>query len=92
VSDGQYGSHVDVGRRVGDKQQFGIRFNGLYQDGSTATDKQSKRATLAALGLDWRTDTVRLAADFYVSKDNVNGVTRGITVGRGLDTPDVPKP
>ncbi|MEZ7809108.1 TonB-dependent siderophore receptor [Alcaligenes phenolicus] len=92
VSDGQFGSHVDVGRRFGDKQQFGIRFNGLYQDGSTATDKQSKRATLAALGLDWRTDTVRLAADFYVSKDNVKGVTRGITVGRGLDTPDVPKP
>lgn len=92
VSDGQYGSHVDVGRRFGDKQQFGIRFNGLYQDGNTSTDKQSKRATLAALGLDWRTDTVRLAADFYVNKDNVKGVTRGITVGRGLDTPDVPKP
>lgn len=92
VSDGQYGSHIDVGRRFGEKQQFGIRFNGLYQDGNTSIDQQSKRATLGALGLDWRTDTVRLAADFYVSKDNVKGVTRGITVGRGVDTPDVPDP
>ncbi len=92
VSEGQYGTHVDVGRRFGEEQQVGIRFNGLYQDGRTSADGQSKRAALGAFGLDWRNERVRLAADLYASKDNVSGVNRGITVNRGLGRPDAPNP
>lgn len=92
VSDGQYGTHVDVGRRFGDNQQVGIRFNGLYQDGRTSVEGQSKRTTLGAFGLDWRNERVRLAADLYANKDNGSSVNRGITVGAGLQRPDVPNP
>jgi len=92
VSDGQYGAHLDMGRRFGDAQQFGIRFNGLYQDGNMAADGQSKRAQLGALGLDWRSERVRLAADMYSNRDKVSGVTRGVTIAPGLGVPDVPDP
>ncbi|CAM3499654.1 TonB-dependent receptor plug domain-containing protein [Halomonas casei] len=33
MSDAQLGGHLDVGRRLGDDQQFGVRFNGVYRDG-----------------------------------------------------------
>lgn len=92
VSDGQYGAHLDMGRRFGETQQFGIRFNGLYQDGDMPADGQSKRAQMAALGLDWRFDRVRLAADMYVNNDKVSGVTRGVTIAPGLALPDAPDP
>ncbi len=92
VSDGQYGMHVDMGRRFGDKQQLGIRFNGLHHDGRTAIDGQSKRASLGALGLDWRHERLRLSADLYANRDYVSSVNRGVTVAANAGVPAAPDP
>jgi len=91
MSDAQFGGHIDLGRRFGDSQQLGIRFNGVYRDGDGAVDGQEKKAQLAALGLDWRGDGVRLSADLYHSDDRVNGVTRGINLAPGVAIPRAPK-
>lgn len=80
ATDAQFGTHVDVGRRFGEQQQLGVRFNGVYRDGDSAVDQQSKKTTLAALGLDWRNDRVRLSLDAYTAEDHVSGLNRGISL------------
>ncbi len=92
ASNAQYGTHVDLGRRFGDDQQFGIRFNGVYRDGDAAVDHQSRRAKLAALALDWRSDRIRLSADLYTNEDHVGGLNRGVSLVNGLDVPSPPDP
>lgn len=90
-SDAQWGGHVDLGRRFGERRQFGIRLNGAYRDGEGAVRNQEKKVQLGALGLDWRSDRVRLSADLYSAQDRVDGPTRGINLAAGLPVPRPPK-
>ena len=92
ASDSQFGVHADVGRRFGANKELGIRVNGVWRDGDSAVDHQSKTAKLAALGLDWRTDRVRLSADMYTNKDHTQGLNRGVSLAAGVAVPRPPKP
>ncbi|MDS1139418.1 TonB-dependent receptor [Pusillimonas sp. SM2304] len=92
MSDAQFGTHVDVGRRFGDDNQFGIRFNGVYRDGDSPVDNQTQSSKLASLGLDWRSDRVRLSADMYTNEDHVDGLNRGVSLAPGIDVPRPPDP
>jgi len=92
MSDSHFGGHIDLGRRLGENKQFGIRFNGAFRDGETAVKDQDKKVTLASLGLDWRGERARLSADLYQSKDRVHGLTRGLTLAPGLAVPSPPEP
>ncbi|MEY1661361.1 TonB-dependent siderophore receptor [Isoalcanivorax beigongshangi] len=91
-SDAQVGGHVDVGRRFGDNNEFGVRFNGVYRDGETAVKKQDKEVKMASLGLDWRGERARLSADLYHMEDYTEGLTRGLTLAPGVAVPKPPKP
>lgn len=91
-SDALFGGHVDIGRRFGEGRQFGIRVNGVYRDGDTAVNNQSKETNLLALALDWRGERARLSADLYASKDHADGLNRGISLASGLAVPAPPKP
>ncbi|MFT3719532.1 TonB-dependent siderophore receptor [Pseudorhodoferax sp.] len=92
ASDAQFGIHADVGQRFGPDKQLGVRFNGVWRDGDSAVDHQSKTAKLAALGLDWRADRVRLSADLYASEDHTRGLNRGISLASGVAVPRPPRP
>ncbi|XKU42999.1 TonB-dependent receptor [Pseudomonas [fluorescens] ATCC 17400] len=91
MSEAQFGGHLDVGRRFGDEQQFGVRFNGVYRDGDTATEQQQQKAQLNSLGLDWRGERARLSADLYNSEDRVRGQNRGISLAANVAVPKPPK-
>ncbi|KJK17564.1 TonB-dependent receptor [Pseudomonas sp. 2(2015)] len=71
VSDGYVANHIDLGRRLGDEQRFGIRFNGVYGSGETGVDQQSKDRTLASLGMDYRGDGWKLELDAYESHEKL---------------------
>lgn len=74
VSDGYFAEHLDFSRRLGDEQRFGIRFNGVYGDGDTGVDKQSKERTLTSLAMDYRGDGWKLALDAYETHERaING-------------------
>ena len=92
MSDAQWGGHVDLGQRFGDKQQFGIRVNGVYRDGDGAIDHQKKKTRLVSAGLDWRGNGARLSADLYHSEDRADGLNRGVNLAAGLPVPRPPKP
>ncbi|MBV7482993.1 TonB-dependent receptor [Bordetella sp. BOR01] len=76
VSKSQIGTHLDVGRRFGASNEFGIRFNGSIDGGHTPIDTQHSRIGSAALNLDYAGDRVRLSADFahQSQKLDPNGV------------------
>jgi len=73
ASSSQFGGHIDIGRRFGENKEWGIRFNGLYSDGDTTTDDQSRKRLLGALGIDYRKDRWRLSLDAYGTQDYYDG-------------------
>lgn len=73
TSSSHLGGHIDLGRRYGKDKELGIRFNGVYKNGNTATDGQSKERLLGALGMDYRSDKWRLSLDAYGSQETYDG-------------------
>ncbi|WP_130272080.1 TonB-dependent receptor [Phyllobacterium myrsinacearum] len=90
ISDGNYGSNVDFGRRLGSAKQFGVRFNGLINGGDLAIDDQSERLAAAALSLDYQGDDFRLYGDFGVQKHHINAPDWTATVAPGITAIPVP--
>ncbi|WP_245512732.1 TonB-dependent receptor [Enterovirga rhinocerotis] len=92
IGKGQFGAHVDIGRRFGAFNEWGVRFNGAYRDGSTALDKNKVEASNLTLGLDYRGDRFRASLDLAHSTQNTTAPTsifNGIV--RGIDIPKAPK-
>ncbi|MDF2569066.1 MAG: fcuA 2 [Sporomusa sp.] len=73
TSDSHVGTHLDIGRRFGQDNEWGVRFNGVYRDGNTGVSGQSKQRNLGALGLDYRGDRWRASLDAYTSKEESTG-------------------
>jgi len=92
MSDAQWGVHTDLGQRFGDGGPFGIRVNGAYRDGEVAIRGQEKKAQLGSLALDWRGERARVFLDMYHSKENIDGLNRGVSLAPGLAVPKPPKP
>ncbi|QUX95339.1 TonB-dependent siderophore receptor [Marinomonas sp. CT5] len=90
LSDSQLGASVDVSRRFGQDKQFGVRVNAAYLSGDGTIDHQENESQLGAIALDWRGDRVRLSADLYHTKENVDAPTRGISIASGLSIPSAP--
>jgi len=74
----QFGAHLDIGRRFGANNAFGIRFNGVLRDGEGPIEGQGQKLGLAAIGLDYRGDRLRFALDAYHQRDRHDGGDYGI--------------
>jgi iron complex outermembrane receptor protein len=63
LSRSQLGTHVDLGRRYGANNEWGLRFNGSFDKGDTPIRPEDAQNGAAALNLDYRGERVRLSAD-----------------------------
>lgn len=90
-NESQAGLHVDVGRRLGADNQFGIRFNAVRQDGDTAFSDQSIERGLMTLGLDFRGDSVRLYGDLMHQERRGTAPMERVAVANGAEMPDADK-
>ncbi|HVJ34052.1 MAG TPA: TonB-dependent receptor [Terriglobia bacterium] len=86
----QFGGEIDLGRRFGADKQFGARFSGVYRDGDTAIDHQSEEFGVGNLGLDYRGDRFRLAADIGYQDQDFKSSYSQINLASGLEVPDAP--
>lgn len=89
----QLGAHLDVGRRFGAGNQFGIRFNGAYRKGDTPVAPVSAEVGLGALNLDYRGERVRVSADIAHQSNHANPqiVQQLVVSGVGGGIVHVPK-
>ncbi|MFP3497480.1 TonB-dependent siderophore receptor [Pseudomonas sp. SIMBA_059] len=87
ASDSQVGGHLDISRRFGDENQFGVRFNGSLQGGDTAVDNQSRDVGVGAIALDYRGERLRLNLDYISQKESFDGASRPFTIAAGVQVP-----
>ena len=74
----------DISRRFGEDQQFGVRVNTAYHDGNTSVDDEKKSLGLAAIGLDYSGEGLRLSGDMGYSNNRLNATRPNVTLGAGL--------
>lgn len=73
ISGSQFSGHIDSGRRFGKNNAFGVRVNAVHRDGDGLIDYYSRRSTLAAAGLDYRSQRLRLSSDLGYQEQDVRG-------------------
>lgn len=83
-SDSQWGGHLDLGRRWGKDNQWGIRLNGVYRDGATSVDAQSGKMALGAMALDYRGEQLRASLDVISQEEYMAGPRTILAFGSAL--------
>ncbi|KTR98641.1 ligand-gated channel [Methylobacterium radiotolerans] len=89
-SDAQVYKAVDVSRRFGDAKEWGIRFNGAFNNGNTPIDNQSVHFGLAALALDYRGERLRASLDLGYQEFDFSSPLRNRNVAAGVRIPRAP--
>ncbi|UVE15966.1 TonB-dependent receptor [Pseudomonas sp. LS44] len=87
VSEGQFGGAVDIGRRLGENQRFGVRFNGVRQSGDTEWDHQALKRETGVLGLDLREERVRLSLDIGHQNRRADAPQERVELAPGAKVP-----
>ncbi|NWC07563.1 TonB-dependent receptor [Pseudomonas agarici] len=88
ASDSQTGGAVDIGRRFGDENKFGIRFNGVKQSGDTTWDHQNVDRQMAVLGLDFRGERLRLSTDVGHTERDTDAPQERVQIGPNAKVPN----
>ncbi|MDZ4263440.1 MAG: TonB-dependent receptor [Pseudomonadota bacterium] len=88
-SDSQSYAAADIARRTNDSR-FGIRMNGVDRRGDAATDGESRALQLVTLGTDFRSNDLRISADFGYQDQQLDASPSSVTIGSGLPIPDAP--
>jgi len=63
----QFGAHLDVGRRFGEDNQWGVRANAVLRNGEGNIDGGRQRLDLGSLGVDYAGARLRWSADLLAS-------------------------
>jgi len=87
ASNSQAGGAVDIGRRFGEGDRFGVRFNGVKQAGDTEWDHQRVEREMAVLGLDFRGERLRLSADLGHTERDTDAPQERVLVSANAKVP-----
>ncbi|WPB56439.1 TonB-dependent siderophore receptor [Xylophilus sp. GOD-11R] len=87
----QFGTHLDVGRRFGENNEWGIRANGVWRNGEGNIDGGRQRVGLGSLGIDYAGTRLRWSADLLYSENKSVELRPQIGFRAGItQVPDVP--
>ncbi|MCC9624516.1 TonB-dependent receptor [Thalassospira sp. MA62] len=90
TNDQRVGTHLDVGRRFGENNEWGIRTNLLYRAGEGSIDDEESVAKLGSLALDYRGERARINFDAAYNEHNEDDTRPSITLDPGLSS--IPNP
>jgi len=85
-----YTSQLIKDQQAGDDKQFGVRFNGVYRNGSTPVDRQSQEIGAAVMGMDFRGERLRVSLDYGYQKQRYNAPLGFTYVAAGVPVPLAP--
>lgn len=91
TSRAQFGGQVDIGRRFGRDNAFGVRLNGTYRNGDTAIRNNSQELASLMLSLDYRSRRFRASADLGFQKQVMDGTPRFLGLASGVGVPKPPR-
>ena len=70
--------HADLGKRFGDEQRLGLRFNGVYGKGELGAEDEKQTRKMGALGLDYLGNRARFSLDVYSSVNEIDNGSPGM--------------
>ncbi|WP_179284210.1 TonB-dependent receptor [Bordetella genomosp. 10] len=91
MSDSQINTHLDVGRRFGEDNAWGIRVNAVYRNGDTPIDQQGGHLGMGAVALDYRGERLRLSLDLLHQKARLRNISPFSFSFATADIPDAPR-
>lgn len=68
----QFGTHLDVGRRFGQDNQWGVRANAVWRNGEGNIDGGRQRLGLGSLGIDYAGARLRWSLDALATSGQTN--------------------
>ncbi|KQP44195.1 TonB-dependent siderophore receptor [Pseudorhodoferax sp. Leaf274] len=68
----QFGTHLDVGRRFGEENQWGVRANAVWRNGEGNIDDGRQRLGLGSLGIDYAGSRLRWSFDALATSGRTN--------------------
>lgn len=71
-------AHVDVGRRFGDEQRLGLRFNGVYGSGKMGVEGEKQGRKVGGLAVDYLGERFRASLDVYSSENEIDNGSPGM--------------
>lgn len=89
-TDSQVGETVDIGRRFGANNEFGLRVNAVHREGGTAVDGEKRRLTAASVAFDYQGDKLRVTTDIGYQKQVIQGGRATVFLDPNLPVPRVP--
>jgi iron complex outermembrane recepter protein len=90
ISEGEFGGHIDLGRRFGPDDSFGVRFNGVLRGGDLAVENQEAELGMGELALDYRGERARFSVDAGHQERDVDAPTERVLLATGLEVPKAP--
>ncbi|MGJ7610384.1 MULTISPECIES: TonB-dependent receptor [unclassified Variovorax] len=90
MSDAQFGTHLDVGRRFGQDNQWGVRVNGVVRNGEGNIDNGKQKLGLATLGLDYLGTRLRWSLDAFASRGDTREFRPQTSFAAGISV--IPEP
>jgi iron complex outermembrane receptor protein len=87
----QFGTHLDVGRRFGEDNQWGVRANGVWRNGEGNVDGGRQRLGLGSLGVDYAGSRLRWSMDALTTSGKTTDFRPQIAFRNGItQVPAVP--
>lgn len=90
ASASQLGTRIDLSRRMGPGREFGVRVNGSVREGDTALDRQSRKAQVGAVALDYQGTQFRATLDAIAQSERFDAPSRPFLLSAGVDAPAAP--
>ncbi len=86
-SQGMGGTAIDIGKRFGEFNEWGIRTNVLYRNGRGAFDNYNEERGAASVGLDYRGERLRASFDYFHNSSEERGLRTPFGLLPGVAVP-----
>lgn len=91
ISNSQFGAHLDLARRFGENNAWGVRLNVLAREGDTPISRQKDRMYNGALALDYRGEKLNVSLDMSNQDRLTNSQSANIVYNQGFALPQPPQ-
>ena len=90
MSKSNFAAHLDVGRRFGEDNEWGVRLNGLVRGGEGTTDNGKQNLNLGSIALDYAGARTRWSLDATATRGETDNFRNHITLPTAGGIPAVP--